>query len=77
MKGDIEQKFPLIERILIIGVGKEDLAKYLCTPRALENLMNNTKDVKTQVLEEYKSIHIKESCNDNYIENIDMVIQIS
>lgn len=58
---------PLIERILVIGVSTEELSKLFSQKKVDLEEINK---LKIRILEEYKSNELKESPNDNYIENI-------
>jgi hypothetical protein len=61
---------PLIERFLVIGVQTEEIIKILSNKNSeLSDLQNS----KIKVLEEYKSNEMKDSVNENYIENIAIV----
>ena len=61
---------PLIERFLVIGVQTEEIIKILSIKNSeLSDLQNS----KMKVLEEYKSNEMKDSSNENYIENIAIV----
>lgn len=61
---------PLIERFLVIGVQTEEIIKILSNKNSeLSDLQNS----KIKVLEEYKSNEMKDSLNENYIENIAIV----
>jgi hypothetical protein len=66
MKNDKQINPPLIDRILIIGIDEEDLKEILDKSCSLE-------DINIHILEDYRSNHLKESTNDNYIENIPSV----
>jgi hypothetical protein len=61
---------PLIERFLIIGVQTEEVIKILSNKKAE---LSELQKLKIKILEEYKSNEIKDSANDNYIENITIV----
>jgi hypothetical protein len=60
----------LFERILIIGLPSEEITKYL-TQKSPFDL-----DGKIRILEQYKSSELKESPNENYLDNIALVIMI-
>jgi hypothetical protein len=69
MKNEKQINPPLVDRILIIGVNEEDLK---------DTIWKRTKDtglddLNIRILEDYRSNHLKESSNDNYIENIPSV----
>ena len=61
---------PLVERILTIGVSSDELLKFFNQKKINISEVTN---LKIKILEEYKSNDLKESINDNYIENITIV----
>jgi hypothetical protein len=66
MKNDKQINPPLIDRILIIGINESEFQEVLSTKTNDTNLSNIT----VKILEDYRSNHLKDSINDNYIENI-------
>ena len=60
-----EKVYPLIERFLIIGADPDEINKVLCNNKIN---INEYKNVKLKILEEYKSNSLKE-INENYIDN--------
>jgi hypothetical protein len=68
------KSYPLIDRILIIGVTQDELRKLSPPNKKLDlSVINN---MKTKILEEYKSNDLNEPLNENYIENINIVLNI-
>jgi hypothetical protein len=66
---------PLFERIIILGVSSDDLEQYFLANKIVSKKLGNV-DVtkqKIKILEEYKSNELKETQNDNYIDNLTMV----
>ena len=66
----INETFPLIERIILVGVGPEELHKFFSQKRIL---LSELSELRIKILEEYKSNDLNEAPHDNYIENITMV----
>ena len=67
-----KMKMPLIERIIICGVSKEDfknIPELLNSPLNEELIIESLSNLNIQILEEYKSLLIKEE-NCSYISNI-------
>lgn len=76
MKNDLKQ-FPLIERIIAVGVHNEEINSFFTQKRDLKQYINISdlpNDLNIKILEEYKANDLIETNNDNYTENISMVI---
>lgn len=64
---------PLFERIMVIGLCVEDVEKLFATSNNLKQGLSQVKNLRVEILEEYKSTDLRESSNDNYVDNITMV----
>jgi hypothetical protein len=69
MKNEKLQRSPLIDRILVIGPNEEELYEHFTRKSKESNISN----INLKILEDYKSHNLRESSNENYIENITSV----